>query len=306
MKSFEKDERGIRQFEECDLPAFERWKQLHLGPLIAEFHEIEQEIEKEETLLRFAVERQRATGGTLRNAYHHIQDRIRREQNRTDNPPDDDSNEEDNDDGPAGFDDYARPDREEEFDDDFLRKIFASFFGLDPDEMFYHKKENAALESELRSRYRKLSRMLHPDIADTAFPDRSRLWNETQDAYRQKDIEKLDEILARVELATIGVEKIEQVGKLIALIEHFRTGAQAIRGIVRRARKHPAWKFTAMSEVAQRYLLNKMKADLVKQTSLSRGRLAELLAFRNREMEPRKPRPRRPVPDDPNQLTFAF
>jgi hypothetical protein len=55
-KAFEKDDRALKDFEQRDIPAFERWKARTIGPLVTEFQRLDTELREAEFLRNIAMD----------------------------------------------------------------------------------------------------------------------------------------------------------------------------------------------------------------------------------------------------------
>ncbi|MFS4460695.1 hypothetical protein [Bdellovibrio sp. HCB2-146] len=127
---------------------------------------------------------------------------------------------------------------------DFLQQVIAE--NLEEEAI---ENEQAESENLLRSTYRRLARLLHPDThtAETSMEHQdwaSIKWQRVQDAYKAKDHEALKriEILCMAEqgqLNNMTTDEIYQSSLILA------QELDALKDSLRTSRKHPAWKFSS-------------------------------------------------------------
>lgn len=127
---------------------------------------------------------------------------------------------------------------------DFLQQIISE--NATEEEL---EHEQAGAEHVLRSTYRRLARLLHPDkqTADVSMAQQewsSIKWQRVQEAYKNRDHEALKriELLCMAELGQLNnltTDEIYQSSLVLAQeLEHLKASIQG-------ARKHPAWKFAS-------------------------------------------------------------
>jgi hypothetical protein len=105
-----------------------------------------------------------------------------------------------------------------------------------------------AAEDYAKSLYRRLVRVLHPDMNPATGLEK--LWEEVQQAYALGDIaelERLQRVILKGEARTIDLEAIP-ISDIIALRKVVETRLRALRKALREAKQHPAWGFSAKAK----------------------------------------------------------
>lgn len=95
----------------------------------------------------------------------------------------------------------------------------------------------------IKELYRKLVRQLHPDSAQELTERERELWHEVQEAYRARDLERMEAVAGRVEIG-LGGSAFNLPVQILRRMTHDLLGA--LKGLhvhISTARKHPAWRF---------------------------------------------------------------
>lgn len=147
--------------------------------------------------------------------------------------------------------------------------------------------------SRLKERYRLLVRKLHPDLNSNLTAEEKELWNQVQRAYHERDLEKLDLLIA---LSDAFSGDIRRSGSLFQLRRAAREIDRLISPLRRKLddlKQHRAWKF---SELRDRSPLSRaVEAELRKALQIHREAMvqadAQIARFtrlqRNRERSER-------------------
>ncbi len=106
----------------------------------------------------------------------------------------------------------------------------------------------ASEPSRLKERYRILVRRLHPDLNPEVTPEQKRLWNQVQSAYREKDLEQLDLLLALSGALKGEVSSETSLYQLRRAAEEIRRSIVAVARKLDEARVHRAWKFSGLTD----------------------------------------------------------
>lgn len=107
----------------------------------------------------------------------------------------------------------------------------------------HFEPEPDAPDARLKDLYRRLVRLLHPDSTGKDTPRLRELWHELQEAYRTRDLERMEAVAGRADLGMNGTAAALSVGLLRRMIRDLHDALEGMRGQVARARKHPAWNF---------------------------------------------------------------
>ena len=105
-----------------------------------------------------------------------------------------------------------------------------------------------AAEDYAKSLYRRLVRVLHPDMNPASGLER--LWEEVQHAYALgniSELERLQRVILKNEARTIDLEAIP-ISDIIALRKVVETRLRSLRKALREAKQHPAWGFSAKAK----------------------------------------------------------
>ena len=302
-RAFEKDDQVLTDFEQGDIPAFERWKHQQLGPLLAEIQQLDQELREAVMLHDIAMDESWRTGLPPWKALQQWHEAEARRRNRAEPAP-----------SPLA-DDFG--DLPTDDDPDFNEKMraflknsslgkLAESFGIDFDDMPSEpppdegprKGQRSAgpvprpeLNASIRTLYRQLCRLLHPDTAGEMTPARREVWYQVQEAYEAGDAARLDTLLARVEQSA-GVEiRPRTVAEILGMKQHYERARRQLRAVLRSARSHPAWEFVKRDERTRTQLEQDIRRDLTQAISSVRHQLDSL---RKRIQPPpaRAPKPR--------------
>lgn len=319
-KAFEKDDRALKEFEQGDTPAFERWRHQRLGPLLAEFRQLDQELMQAEALYEVALRESWVQDLPPWKALQQWRkDQERRRNNPEPEPPPDDTL----DDFPSDVPGEDDPDFDEQMRE-FIRNSplgrMAEALGIDLDDLplgpppggGFHAGARAATpphrakpDASLRDLYRQLCRLLHPDAGGEMTPERRELWQQVQDAYEARDAARLDTLLARLEQAE-GIEvRPRTVAEILGMKHHYERARQQLRALLRRARQDPAWGFLQRDEKSRAQLEHKTRGELATEIAGIKRQLEEI----RRTIEPppagsarRRTRKPRPIPFGPDEL----
>jgi hypothetical protein len=159
----------------------------------------------------------------------------------------------------------TRENTEEAREPSEFAEYFKSLFGDD---------EEAPGASDLKTLYRKIVRLLHPDRGTEMNAQEKEFWSQTQNAYRLKEIDTLRMILMRVEGGgRIDVHKIESIGEIRDLTQSLHYEFSNISFFKNRIRKEAVYRFWA----SRTRPVNRMKLEL----QLKRG-LQNQISFHNR------------------------
>jgi hypothetical protein len=97
----------------------------------------------------------------------------------------------------------------------------------------------------VKSLYRKLVRLLHPDMNAALADDKTELWHEVQDAYSWRDIGRLERLYQKVADSAADADDIKAapIRDLQALRRAVEANLKRIRQRIRESQKHIAWGF---------------------------------------------------------------
>jgi hypothetical protein len=111
----------------------------------------------------------------------------------------------------------------------------------------------------VKSLYRKIVRLLHPDAAGQLSQHELELWYQTQQAYEKKDIFALETILARCD--RVGTNYLSISG-LRSLIDEANDRLEILRRSIVVFSERPGWGFRELSQNEKRKLLRPVRTEL--------------------------------------------
>jgi len=161
-----------------------------------------------------------------------------------------------------------------------------------------------------RGCYRRLVRLLHPDLHPDSSPDRIELWHETQEAYRGGDIARLEILGALVATWEDLLPDDTSIASLMGAAAQAESRARSLERAAEAARACPAWRFANGLLTAQD--LTRVRAEtrarIGRENDRQRTELAELKKqiSRLRELTRRTPKRAEAPGDGALQMAFVF
>lgn len=259
----EKLSSSLEEFEKTILPAYTRWEEETLGPLLAEERQLNAKIDHLEHLLSTASLEALFTGRDPSEIYADIaREQQEWEERQAGGEPDRSEPEPE----PEPEED---PDAKREFTDE--EREFRSYvryaIGEDPD--YFDKRQYKKLFNEYREwkkrreedcgsatqkkqdiparvkeLYRVLVRRLHPDTGKSRKdPNTQRLWHDLQNAYAAMDVERLEVLLALTDLHESGSAIRSTLYHLRKVAKEMERTVRDLKNRFREARSSPAWQF---------------------------------------------------------------
>ena len=259
----EKLSSSLEEFEKTILPAYTRWEEETLGPLLAEERQLNAKIDHLEHLLSTASLEALFTGRDPSEIYADIaREQQEWEERQAGGEPDRSEPESE----PEPDED---PDAKREFTDE--EREFRSYvryaIGEDPD--YFDKRQYKKLFNEYRDwkkrreedcgsatqkkqdiparvkeLYRVLVRRLHPDTGKSRKdPNTQRLWHDLQNAYAAMDVERLEVLLALTDLHESGSAIRSTLYHLRKVAKEMERTVRDLKNRFREARSSPAWQF---------------------------------------------------------------
>jgi hypothetical protein len=254
---------SLEEFEKTILPAYTRWEEETLGPLLAEERQLNAKIDHLEHLLSTASLEALFTGRDPSEIYADIaREQQEWEERQAGGEPDRSEPESE----PEPEED---PDAKREFTDE--EREFRSYvryaIGEDPD--YFDKRQYKKLFNEYREwkkrreedcgsatqkkqdiparvkeLYRVLVRRLHPDTGKSRKdPNTQRLWHDLQNAYAAMDVERLEVLLALTDLHESGSAIRSTLNHLRKVAKEMERTVRDLKNRFREARSSPAWQF---------------------------------------------------------------
>jgi len=298
MAKLDKSCADQRRFEQKDKPEFDQWMAVKFGPLLTDLRANERLIQQQEDLID-AVEEE------MFWSHHHNPKRAYAEvmkaretpaAEKWDEDPFHQPNDKKNKGGTAeGFNPYQ--DYDPNASETEIKKHFADFlkeaFGLHPSDLskadyqqgfaqfkaqFFHQKtapisdpktkKPGAKEGLLRIKeiYRILVRRLHPDLKAKRDLKVSTLWHEVQEAYKTRNLERLETILALTEMQE-GKNATIRLSQMRGALDEVNRTLRAIQSSLALSKKDPAWGFSLSPnhDPLEKRLRRQMETELASQ-----------------------------------------
>ncbi|MEI8294301.1 MAG: hypothetical protein WCG66_10000 [bacterium] len=261
IREIDKLSTSLEEFEKTILPAFTRWEEETLGPLLAEERQINAKIDHLEHLLSTAGLEALFTGRDPAEIYADIaREQQEWEERQAGGEPDRSSPEpevEDDPDAEREFTDeerefrsyvrYAIDEEPDELDKRQYKKLFNEYR-----EWKRHREEDCAsatqkkqdIPARVKELYRVLVRRLHPDTGKSrSDANTQRLWHELQNAYATMDVERLEVLLALTDLHESGSAIRSTLYHLRKVANEMERTVRDLKKRFREARSSPAWQF---------------------------------------------------------------
>ena len=272
-----KKQARLRQFEEEEIAAYQRWYSNEFGAQLTELRELRESLQDHEFVADqidwFGVYRPEK----LAEVFSELMQRLEDGTLHAFEPP---PPEEEDDVGEDIFDDDEDDDIFEDMEAAF-KAAFESFFGFSDDDRTNgedgderreqgpnHRSRQASQTPEaagIKALYRTLAKRLHPDHSELAEELRERRWNELQQAYDAQDLAALQRIEAVCDVEAEGGLSIKLgLARLRDLAAYHRSHVQPIRDALRRAKRHPAFNF---AKADTGLLWKEIETDIVRQLS---------------------------------------
>jgi hypothetical protein len=246
-------ENQIRNFEQQEVPAFERWMHLNFGPELAEIRETELAASSKEMILDRVDYYQFEGNISAVHAYAKVKSEMEN--------PDLEKEPYSPEGNFADLDDGELSDEEEDelreayeaasymFEEetgarapDF--KSFKNAIGMKNKRAAESQNKADPKQSRIKTLYRRIARSLHPDCSDRFSLREQRLWHQAQEAYKEGDIIALETVLSHIEAAAAGPLFASSVSDLMENTREMRTRINYLEEDLQQVRQHPAWRFT--------------------------------------------------------------
>lgn len=293
IKDLEKVKKEILDYEQNDLPSYEKWYHSQFGKLmseIREFHEKAKELFFKIREIEYYKHKKKIT---YYEAFLLVEDKLKNpEKYREEETEQSEFSDEDyefryefeEDDEDSDFEkEYFDEDEFSDFEDtqhtnpELEREIqnaFAEFLRDNPeyahlaknpriykllyenfrkkfyeDFHFNHKQKSEIqtdLELRIKAKYRELARKLHPDYRKESSPYLDELWYEVQKAYKDKDYNRLEMLLALSSIHQGDFHADFSISQILDVQREFKDQIKALRARLKEVKKHEAWGFSKL------------------------------------------------------------
>ena len=138
--------------------------------------------------------------------------------------------------------------------------------------------------SLLKSLYRKIVRTLHPDLGHQMSPAEKIFWQQTQTAYKSRDLETLKMIALKIEgKGNIVVSKVEQIGELMSLCKTLEQELTSLQKLKEQSKRDPLYQFWISEK--QPKVRSQLKTEISGDLGRQVYRLKTFLREANQELE---------------------
>lgn len=316
-RALERAQAELVAFEKQDMPQFREWMHATFGTILTELREMSQRMNACQEELEDIEIAAGFWGCSLRSAWLRLErgeqpvfadDPARGEPS----PEGDDPFVEGDEDG-SPFDDGGG----HEFGEDEA-EFCKRFMGFDPrTESAPGRRRGgsraaAPEDRQARDVYRQIARRVHPDThGREPSPGTKAIWYEAQDAYRTRDVARLELLLFRLDLEAGAQQPGQvQISLLRQLTNRLKRSLGDVRRELRRHQQDPAWGFSRVKD--RSHLAGSIEYVLRRDRDTLRRELRGLEIELNRIRRPASPgtradrRPRPATPGDAGQPDLPF
>ena len=129
------------------------------------------------------------------------------------------------------------------------------------------QKSEKNYRRKLKAVYRDICRRLHPDADGADTSEELEIWHQVQEAYRQNDLEQLEILRAKTDIAQNGINQNTPISHIQHMTEEYKEARSSVRNLIRRARYSVAWGFSQwpdeksakILEANRRYIKNEAR-----------------------------------------------
>ncbi len=295
MRDLEKARAEWVRFTEEDQPAYARWIAATFGALLTESRGLKETVRQKLGLIQELETEHYSRGGSRQRAFDTVMQR------RESPVPTDD------------FDDEpepqpAREKPEPNLDEAAKRALFDEFvratFGINPralsgeeyetlraefDAAMFGDEEEpqqraeshiqpeaSPLGARIKEKYRWLVRHLHPDTRKEKRPDLVAIWHEVQKAYAEGDLDRLETLVALVELREGLLGRQTSLFQARAALDEMKNALRALTRSLREARTGFVWRFSRAGADRRELLRARVAAEMLCEIENLKAELVKL------------------------------
>jgi len=107
-----------------------------------------------------------------------------------------------------------------------------------------HPRDGDPVSARIKEKYRWLARQLHPDTRADKRPDLIAIWHEVQKAYLERDLERLETLVALVEMREGLLGEQTSLFQARAALREMKAALRALTRSLKEARREPMWQFS--------------------------------------------------------------
>ncbi len=257
--------------EKSDEPRYSLWVQTEFASEISKMRLLHEKYVELEEILEFVEDFVRETGASPREGYleylemKRTQDLMRkmRERTQADESDRDDSGDESDDDRQA----RGKSSSDENFDRQSYSRDDNSTSSSARSSAASRKAEQR--DADAKQLYRQLAKRLHPDMNGGLSPEETEMWFEVQQAYEDRDLSRLEALLAMADRiaeereasgATSAPSKFQSLGRLKSMLKSLASKLRNSQRALKKAKQSPAWNFHAIEKDSRQF--SKLKLNV--------------------------------------------
>ncbi len=126
----------------------------------------------------------------------------------------------------------------------------------------------------LKELYRTIVRQLHPDQNHEQTAHEAELWHQMQEAYRTRDIERLEAIAGRLEIGLTGKSTTLPIQILMRMSRDLKDAAKALQKQITANRRHPGWAFREKAALLGKFEATALRKQIEEDCREARAELA--------------------------------
>jgi hypothetical protein len=313
MKDLEKARKEWTRFTDEDQPAYARWLSATFGTLLTESRVLRETLRHKLGLIEEIEAEHYSRGGSRKRAFDNV---MRRRESplpsaASEEEPEPETQREmpepdlDEDAKKALFDEFVRATfginprslSKEEYET--LRAEFdAAMFGREdeeePDMSPPPSRAHTPMSARIKEKYRWLVRHLHPDTRKEKRPDLVAIWHEVQKAYAESDLDRLETLVALVELREGLLGAQTSLFQARAALDEMKNALRALTRSLKEARAGFIWKFSRTGDRQREILRARIGAEMLREIDNLKLELVKLEKTLAIWAQPAAERPRGP------------
>ncbi len=288
--TYQKARQELDVYEQQDKPAFDRWIHAQLGAELTAIRELRERHREKNSLCNRIILESHLSGSSMHESYKRIKNGETEMKDKFhENFEDDDLEDDDVEDPFAYFDEDPFDDDEfyedfRDFEEEFKRFFFGWRDGQDEARTAKEKaparrRQQGAKKRKLKAVYREVCRRLHPDAEGGATNEELEIWHQVQEAYQQEDLERLEFLRAKTDIAQNGISHSTPVSHVQMMTEEYKQARASLRKLIRKARQDEAWGFARWSKDKADSVLKKYWRHLKQDKTAIKEELEEMEDF---------------------------
>lgn len=261
--------------EKSDEPRYSLWVQTEFASEISNMRVLHEKYVELEEILEFVEDFVRETGASPREGYleylemKRAQDLMRKMRERTQAEPEDEESGQDDSDAESDDDSQTRGkgSSEESFDRQSHSRTDANSSSRARSSAASRKADQR--DADAKQLYRQLAKRLHPDMNGGLSPEETEMWFEVQQAYEDRDLSRLEALLAIADRiaeereasgAASAPSKIQSLGRLKSMLKSLASKLRNSQRALKKAKQSPAWNFHAIEKDSRQF--SKLKLNV--------------------------------------------